>query len=274
MLVRASILLFLFSCNVSFAGLFDDAHAREQIEVLQKQVQEMEVRIVNMEEALKNQAILELYTQIEAFKIELGKLHGQIEILNEENKLLKKQQKDFYLDLDNRLKQVEPASHNTSISLDSPPETMITTTPSSTTPASGTSSVAQPKDQPTDISERDAYNVSYNLFKEGDYSGAITQFENFLTRYPASNLAPGAAYWIGNAYYALRDFSSAIRAQQKVIENYPNSGKAPDAMLNIASSQMEMAEVTAAKTTLQNLITKYPNSEAAEKAKRRLANLK
>ncbi|SDY79139.1 tol-pal system protein YbgF [Nitrosomonas sp. Nm33] len=273
MLIRASILLFLFSYNVSFAGLFDDAQAREQIEMLQKQVQEMDARIVSMEEALKNQAILELYTQIEAFKIELGKLHGQIEILNEENKLLKKQQKDFYLDLDNRLKQVEPASRDTSISLGSPPETTVTTVPS-TTPASGTSSVAQPKNQPTDLSERDAYNASYNLFKEGDYSGAITQFENFLTRYPASNLAPGAAYWIGNAYYALRDFSSAIRAQQKLIENYPNSGKAPDAMLNIASCQIEMTEVAAAKTTLQNLITKYPNSEAAEKARRRLANLK
>lgn len=273
MLVRASILLFLFSCNVSFAGIFDDAQAREQIEVLQKQMHEMEARIVSMEEALKNQAILELYTQIEAFKIELGKLHGQIEILNEENKLLKKQQKDFYLDLDNRLKLLEPVSHDTSINLSAPSETAIATVPSAT-PTNETSSIVQPKDQPTDTSERDAYNISYNLFKDGNYSGAITQFENFLTRYPASNLAPGAAYWIGNAYYALRDFSSAIRAQQRVIENYPSSGKAPDAMLNIASSQMEMAEIAAAKTTLQKLITKYPNSEAAEKAKRRLANLK
>ncbi|SFM76485.1 tol-pal system protein YbgF [Nitrosomonas communis] len=274
MLVRASILLFLFSCNVSFAGLFDDAHAREQIEVMQKQMQELEARIVSMEEALKNQAILELYTQIEAFKIELGKLHGQIEILNEENKVLKKQQKDFYLDLDNRLKQVEPASHDASIGLDSPPETTVKTAPSAT-PATETSSVVQqPKDLATDISERDAYNASYSLFKGGNYSGAITQFENFITRYPTSNLAPGAAYWIGNAYYALRDFSSAIRAQQRVIENYPKSGKAPDAMLNIASSQLEMAEVAAAKTTLQSLVAKYPNSDAAEKARRRLANLK
>lgn len=273
MLVRASILLFLFSYNVSFAGLFDDAHAREQIEVMQKQMQELEARIVSMEEALKNQAVLELYTQIETFKIELGKLRGQIEILHEENKILKKQQKDFYLDLDNRLRQVEPASHDASIGLGSPPETTAKTAPSAT-PETEASSVVQPKDRATDLSERDAYNASYSLFKEGNYSGAITQFENFITRYPTSNLAPGAAYWIGNAYYALRDFSSAIRAQQKVIENYPKSGKAPDAMLNIASSQIEMAEVAAAKTTLQSLVTKYPNSDAADKARRRLANLK
>ncbi|SDY87791.1 tol-pal system protein YbgF [Nitrosomonas sp. Nm58] len=267
MFVRASILLFLFSCNVSFAGLFDDAQAREQIELLNKQIQEMEARIGSMEETLKNQAILELYSQIEAFKIELGKLHGQIEILSEENKLLKKQQKDFYIDLDGRLRQVEPASHDTPISLDSPPHAPL---PAATTVTAGASPVAQP----TDMSERDAYNTSYNLFKEGDYSGAIAQFENFLKRYPTSNLAPGATYWIGNAYYALRDFRAAINTQQKVVELYPNSSKAPDAMLNIASSQLEMAEVPAAKKILQNLITKYPNSEAAEKAKRRLTSLK
>lgn len=268
MLARASILLFLFSCNVSFAGLFDDAQAREQIELLNKQMQEMEARIGSMEETLKNQAILELYSQIEAFKIELGKLHGQIEILNEENKLLKKQQKDFYIDLDGRLRQVEPTSRETPIS-DSPPP-YAPPPPPAPTVSSGVSPVAQP----TDMSERDAYNASYSLFKEGDYSGAIAQFENFLKRYPTSNLAPGATYWIGNAYYALRDFRAAISTQQKVVEHYPNSSKAPDAMLNIASSQLEMAEASTAKKTLQNLITKYPNSEAAEKAKRRLASLK
>lgn len=268
MLVRASVLILLLGCNVSFAGLFSDSNARERIEVLDKQMQEMEARMVNMEEVLKNQALLELYSQIETFKIELGKLHGQIEILNEENKLLKKQQKDFYIDLDSRLRQVEPASLDNSTNLDSSSDT--TTTISSAAATTGASAAAQP----ADMSERDAYNASYNLFKEGDYAGAITQFESFLERYPASNLAPGAAYWIGNAYYALRDFRAAIRAQQKVIESYPNSSKAPDAMLNMASSQLEMAETPAAKKTLENLITKYPNSEAAEKAKRRLTNLR
>lgn len=268
MLVRASVLLFLLSCNVSFAGLFDDSQAREQIELLHKQIQEMEARIISVEEALKNQAILELYSQLEGFKIELGKLHGQIEILNEENKLLKKQQKDFYIDLDNRLRQVEPASHDTSIS----PNSSSDTTLSAPTTATGERTVAVA--QPTDVSERDAYNASYDLFKQGDYSRAIAQFENFLARYPASNLAPGAVYWIGNAHYALRDFRSAINTQQKIIENYPNSAKAPDAMLNMASSQLEMAEVSAAKKTLQNLLAKYPNSDAAEKAKHRLINIK
>lgn len=266
MLARASILIFLLSCNVSFAGLFSDSTARERIEVLDGQMQAMEARLISMEEVLKNQSLLDLYNQIEAVRIELGQLRGQIEILNEENKLLKKQQRDFYIDLDSRIRQDEPVSDEPSLDLDSPPD--VTAPPAAVTPR------VDAVVPPTDVSERDAYNRSYHLFTEGDYRGAIAKFEDFLERYPSSNLAPGAAYWIGNAHYALRDFKTAISAQQKVIENYPNSSKAPDAMLNIASNQLEMAEVPASKKTLENLIAKYPNSEAAEKAKRRLANLK
>src|SRR5690606_35276762 len=168
---------------------------------------------------------------------------------NEENTLLKKQQKDFYIDLDSRLRQVEPESHEPSLSLSSSPD--------ETLPPAAVSIVVSPSaqqapaaTQPASEAEREAYHASYNLFREGDYTGAITQFENFLKRYPNSQLAPGAAYWIGNAYYALRDFGAAINAQQKVIENYPNSSKAPDAMLNIASNQSEMSELSAARKTL------------------------
>lgn len=266
MLVRASVLIFLLGCNVSYAGLFSDSNARERIEILHKQMQEMEARIANMEEVLKSQALFDLYNQIEAFKIELGQLRGQIEVLNEENKLLKKQQRDFYIDLDSRLRQDESVPHEPSSDTNSSPEVAL--------PSAAVEIAANAAAQPASMSERDDYNASYHLFREGDYTGAITQFESFLKRYPNSSLAPGAAYWIGNAYYALRDFRAAISAQQKVIEYYPDSAKAPDAMLNIASNQLELAEVPAAKKTLENLISKYPASEAAEKAKRRLSNLR
>ena len=61
---------------------------------------------------------------------------------------------------------------------------------------------------PTSV-ENNAYKEAFELFKDGDYANAIGQFESFLENYPQSNLAPGAAYWIGNARYALRDYQSA-----------------------------------------------------------------
>ena len=170
---------------------------------------------------------------------------GQIEVLVEENKLLRKQQKDFYLDLDNRLRQIESGSRE---SADIPSDSLDSST--------ALPSEIETATQQVDVSEREAYQAGYNLFREGDYLAAISQFDQFLKQHAGSSLAPGAAYWIGNAHYALRNFKEAVLAQQRVIDQYPKSAKVPDALLNMASSQLEIPDVSAAKKTLEHLIQK------------------
>lgn len=295
MLIRVFLLLLLLSCNVSYAALFGDDEAREQIAALRKQVSEMEARIAKMEQALNSQALLQLYAQVETLGVELGKLNGQIEMLSNDNALLQKRQRDFYIDLDNRLRQIEqpgkknssapaaPASFSDSTSVKektaAPPAGGVVpeTSSSDGTAASGAPDatvVSTNELAPAGPAENSAYKEAYDLFKNGEYANAIAQFESFLGNYPQSNLAPGAAYWIGNARYALRDYQLAIDAQKKLISTYPDSSKVPDAFLNIASSQQEMGDSKASKHTLENLLAKYPNSEAAKKAKQRLANIK
>lgn len=304
MLIRAFFLLLLMSCSVSsYAGLFGDDKAREQINALRKQVSEMEARIVKMEQALSSQALLELYAQVETLGLELGKLNGQIEMLSNDNTLLQKRQRDFYIDLDNRLRQIEqpdkrtPSSQQTepknsphSMAPPSPPQEStaappsVAAVPEESASTAGMISSVQPDAGPGPVSanelapagpvENDAYKEAYYLFKNGEYAGAIAHFEGFLENYPQSNLAPGAAYWIGNAHYALRDYQLAIEAQRKLIGQYPDSLKVPDAFLNIASSQQEMGDSKASKQTLEDLLARYPQSEAAKKAKQRLANIR
>lgn len=298
MLIRAFFLLLMFSCNVSYAGLFGDDKAREQVTVLRNQVEEMEARIAKMEEALKSQALLKLYTQVETLGLELGRLNGQVEMLSNDNSLLQKRQRDFYIDLDNRLRQIEqpdtstpapsqtrPANPSSSLTaplsepLDTPPVSVATAKPaliseSSTPDNSIEESMSSKELIPAGPAENSTYEAAYNSFKDGNYAESITQFERFLENYPQSSLAPGAAYWIGNARYALRDFHQAIDAQRRLLSTYPDSPKAPDALLNIASSQHEMGDNKASKHTLEDLIAKHPLSEAAKKAKQRLANIK
>tara|TARA_R110002073_G_scaffold324105_1_gene501872 strand:- start:278 stop:1093 length:816 start_codon:yes stop_codon:yes gene_type:complete len=271
MLMRVFLLLFLFGCNVSYAALFGDDKAREQISALNNQVDEMQTRIAKMEETLKSKGLLRLYTQVETLELELGKLRGQVEVLSNDNALLQKRQKDFYIDLDNRLRRIEdPNAPVVTESSDS--------ATSSATPIQESTVVTEPSSvnnlEPASPVENSVYEVAHNAFKNGDFAGAISQFEIFLENYPKSSLAPSAAYWIGNAHYALRDFQKAIDAQNKLISVYPDSTKIPDALLNIASSQQETVGSKAAKATLKDLIERYPFSDAAEKAKRRLAKRK
>jgi len=299
MLIRAFFLLFLLNCNVSYASFFGDSEAREQIDALRKQVKEMEARIARMDQALNSQALLELYTQVETLGLELGKLNGQIEMLSNDNALLQKRQRDFYIDLDNRLRQIEqPGSHTPSPHSEPQNSPRSKTAPSlnehATAPPTNNESTPEPLSAegvnssgsidlgplsanelaPPGPAENDAYKEAYDSFRNGDYTNAIAQFEGVLENYPQSSLAPGAAYWIGNARYALRDYQLAIDAQKRLISKYPDSNKVPDALLNIATSQFEMGDRKAGRKTLENLLASYPHSEAAGKAKQRLANIR
>ncbi len=255
--MRALILCVLLAvATPGFAGLFSDDEARKQIAQqqqqileLQRQNQALEARLLKLEEVLKNQGLLDLLNQIESLKADFSKLRGQIEVQNNSTESLEKRQKDFYIDLDNRLRRLEQPSP-------------------ATAPDSTASKLAMSG------SETLSYEAAYNLFKIGNYQGAIAAFQNFLKTYPSGNLAPSAQYWIGNAYFALRDFKNAIARQQKLLSGYPDSQKAPDAMLNIASSQLELGDNATARKTLDELIAKYPVSDAADKAKRRLSAIK
>lgn len=333
MLIRVFCLLLLIGSSPAYAGLFGDDKARGQIEVLRQQVEELEARIAQMESTLKSQALLELYSQMETISMELGRLRGQMEVLSNDNATLQKRQRDFYIDLDTRLRQIEQpdaplptysdpagtgeaggtggggspgdhtgaaaptdqliaAPHGTRAPVhpESPDEHPAHAAGTSIAPAldvpqaaSGETQIAAIPGTPSAIpsenlqsagaTEKQLYDAAYRQFINGDYAGAKSQFRSYLDHYPKSSLAPSAAYWIGNAHYALRDFQQAIDAQRNLINRYPDSAKVPDAMLNIASSQTELADRNAAKKTLEELIAKYPFSGAAEKAKQRLSRM-
>ena len=287
MRLRAFWLLLLIGCNSSYAGLFDDEEARKQIAAqqtligdLRNQGRTLEARIVKLEETLNDQPLLELHNQIETLRLDLNKLQGQIEVLVNENELTQKRQKDFYIDLDSRLRRLEqPDESATSESPVSespaPPISKSEPVPEPYAEAPARVAVVVPSATnapPTETAESREYEAAYSQFKNAKYQDAISQFKQFIKNYPGSGLVPSAHYWTGNAYFAKRDFKNAISTQEKLIAAYPNSSKASDAMLNIASSQQEMNQKTAAKKTLENLIAKYPGSDAAQKAKQRLAN--
>ncbi|HEX8873935.1 MAG TPA: tol-pal system protein YbgF [Nitrosospira sp.] len=283
--LRAFWLLLLIGCNSSSAGLFDDEEARRQIATqqttignLRTQSQALDARVVKLEELLSNQPLLELSNQIEALRLDLNKLQGQIEVLANENESTLKRQKDFYIDLDTRLRRLEQPAGSTAseaVSLAPGPGGPGTSAEAHTEAAAAMPpAVADTGAAAGESGESRAYESAYNLFKTARYQDAISQFNKFLKSYPGSSLAPSAQYWIGNSHYALRDFKSAISAQEKLISAFPDSTKAPDAMLNIASSQQELNKKPAAKKTLENIIRKYPGSDAADKARRRLASLK
>ena len=279
-----AVLLFAAIGASAHAGMFDDEEARKQIAAERKRIddvktqqQAVDARLNKVEEAFKSQALLDLFTQIEALKVEMNKLRGQIEVLNNNVENTSKRQRDMYLDLDTRVRRFEQQG-GPSPAAEAPAGALpaaAATGPAAAVPAANAAAAAAPGAVAAADAgaETRAYEAAQGLRRVGNYQGAIVSFQNFIKQYPKSNLAPRAQYWIGDSYFNLRDFKLAIGSQQTLLKTYPDSPTVPDAMLNIASSQIEMGESVVGRKTLEDLINKYPVSEAAEKAKRRVTGL-
>jgi tol-pal system protein YbgF len=224
------------------AGLFDDDEARRAILDMRTRVTKMEGDLKNLIDTKTDKsATLDLIAQQQNLMEEINRLRGQVELLAHSIDTAAKREKDFYSDLDARLRKLEPRE----VTIDG-------------------------KTASVDLAEQKAYDTGMQQFKDGDYKGAASLLSDFVKRYPASSYAANAQYWLGNAYYAQRDCKAAIVAQQQVVKNYPDSPRAPEAMLNIASCQTELKAVNNAKKTLQELIKSYPDSQAAATARDRL----
>ena len=226
------------------AGLFDDDEARKAILDLRAKADANQRDIAaQLETQRRNQ--IDVTNQLEALRQEIARLRGQIESLTNDAANEQKRNKDFYVDLDGRIRKLEPQQ----------------------TAVDGQTALV-------DQNEQKAYDAALAQFKGSDFKGAVTSFQNFIARYPASAYAPAAQYWIGTGYYAQRDYKSAIAAQQLVIKNWPTSTRAADAMLNIASSQTDMGDKKAAKKTLETLVAQYPDAPAAATARERIPALR
>ncbi|MGV7210132.1 tol-pal system protein YbgF [Oxalobacteraceae bacterium A2-2] len=223
------------------AGVFDDDEARKAILELRAKVNALDADVKSrLDTKADKSAALDLVSQNELTLQEIAKLRGQIEVLANDISNAQKRQKDFYVDLDTRLRKLEPRQ----VTIDG-------------------------KSAQVDPAEQKSYDAAMLLFKAGDYKTAAVALGEFVRQYPESGYAAGAQYNLGSAYYLQRDCKSAIAAQQVVVKAYPDSPKAPDAMLNIAACQTELKD-KAAKKTLQELIKTYPDSSAAATAKERL----
>jgi tol-pal system protein YbgF len=275
-----AVLLFAAIGATANAGVFDDDEARKQIAAERKRIddvkaqqQAVDARLNKVEEAVKSQALLDLFSQIEALKLDMNKLRGQIEVLNNNVENTSKRQRDMYLDLDTRMRRFEqqgsPSPAAEAPAGAAPPAAAAGAGPAA--PAAGSAAIAVANVDSG--AETRAYEAAQAQRRVGNYQGAIVAFQNFIKQYPKSNLAPRAQYWIGDSYFNLRDFKLAIGSQQTLLKTYPDSPTVPDAMLNIASSQIEMGETVIGRKTLEELVAKFPVSEAAEKAKRRIAGL-
>ena len=119
---------------------------------------------------------------------------------------------------------------------------------------------------------QDEYKAGLKAFQEQQYDKAIQQFRSFQRKYPNSEMADDAQYWIGESYFRQRDFNRAILEFNDVLK-YRRGDRVPAALLRQAQAFMEIGDKTDARLILQKLVNDHPKSVEAQEAKVRLQDL-
>ena len=220
---------------------------------------ELEARVDRLDQLFKNQSLEGLSQRIDTLQEQVKQLQGEVEVLEHDGDLSKKQQRDLYQDLDKRLQKLEtsltaPQAAPAPATLEAPPATTA-----AATPGGGVDDAVYQKD--------------FNLLKQGRFSEAIKGFKSFQKQYPDSTLQPNAVFWTGEAYYQTGDFQTALATFKKLVKEYPKSNKVADASLKVGYCQYELQQWSAAKQTLSKVVQDFPNSSAAGLAQQRLQRI-
>lgn len=205
----------------------------------------------------------QLFQQMYQLQQEVTMLRGMLEEQSYKIKQMEQDQLDRYQDLDRRLSGLTsapaPAAGGSASDSDA-----------ATAPVQAPAASAAPADPEQ---EKLLYDASFDLVKARDFEKAALAFNAFLRRYPDSQYAGNAQYWLGEVYLVQSDLESAGKAFAQVISRYPNHRKESDAIYKLGDVERRLGHNDKARDLFQQVISKYPDSSAAQLASRELNTL-
>lgn len=250
-----------------------------------QQVETLEERVNRLERLMDNQALVDMLMRLDSLQNESQELRGAVETLNHELQGMKQRQRDLYLDIDRRLRDMEvavnelkragPAVSSESSNAATSANARLTAPAPAAVPgaaAAGTGKAAAPPADPA--AEREAYQQAFDLLKQGQYDQAITAFQAFLKKYPQGDYTDNAQYWLGEANYVTRRFEVAKQEFLRVLDQHPDSSKVSDAMLKLGYTYYELGNWDKARATLEDVKERFPNATVGRLAENRLQKMR
>lgn len=257
MKTRASFVLSAACFAFALSGCASTPPEEDPVQI---KLKDLDTRLARIERVMANQSLLDIANQLEALRSDVRSMHNDVDQLNNALDSGRKQQRDLYADLDQRLKKIESRSATVS-SAGAPPAADT---------AAGTAAAAAGASAADSGEDKTAYQAAFNLLKDGQYDRAIVAFQKFLVSYPDSSLADNAQYWLGEAYYVNKAYPEAQAAFQRVVDKYPQSRKLGDALLKIGYCRYELKQWESAREVLGQVVARFTDTPAARLAQQRL----
>ena len=212
----------------------------------------------------------QIFMQLQQLQQEVAQLRGLLEEQQNEIQRLRQESLERYQDVDRRL-----AGGNTgSPTSQSPVAGTVNAAVAPVMPAQAAQNQAAASSEPADpAKEKLYYEAAFDLIKARDFAKASQAFTGFLRKYPNSQYAGNAQYWLGEVNLAQGDLPAAAQAFAQVGKAYPSHPKVPDSLYKLGDVELRQGNTAQAKTILQQVVTQFPGSSAAQLAQRDLKGL-
>ena len=132
------------------------------------------------------------------------------------------------------------------------------------------SQAAAPADSAVQPGPNQLFQLALDQLRRGSTGSARTAFRDLLTRYPQSDVAGEAQFYIGESLRQEGNAAAADSAYMTVVSKYPQSPRAPTALYKHAQTLESAGNAAGAREVFNRIVREYPRSDEAVLARDRL----
>jgi len=148
------------------------------------------------------------------------------------------------------------------------------------TAADGASGAAPAAGDVGSESAAQLYNQAQRSFINQDWESARAQYEEYLQRFPQTDLAENAQYWLALSYAKLAEsrqdlglYQQSVQGFEQLRSAYPSSSKVPTSLYDQAEVHLQLQQRDRAIALLRQIVDEYPMAPTAVRAKSKLQEL-
>lgn len=105
---------------------------------------------------------------------------------------------------------------------------------------------------------------------QGRYPLALTNFREYLQRFPDTDLADNAQYGAGECFFAQAKFDSALVEYARVGARWAAGDRAPAALYKLGLCEERLGRTGDSRRTFEDLVKRFPQSGEAQLARDRI----
>lgn len=148
------------------------------------------------------------------------------------------------------------------------PQAPATSPPAVIVPGDTVTAIVTPVE--TEPGPSELLQIGRDQLTRGGNRAARAAFSDLLTKYPQSEYAADAQFYLAESYAAEKNRVAADSAYARVVSTYPDSPRAPTALYKRGVMAQTAGRRIAARRLFNELVAKYPSSDEAELARERL----